>query len=44
MSRGPGIARAAALLAALTAVSQLLGFVRDAVIAAVFGAGAVLDA
>ncbi|MGY2065857.1 murein biosynthesis integral membrane protein MurJ [Blastococcus sp. SYSU DS0619] len=41
----PGrIARAATLLVSLTAVSQVLGFVRDAVIAAVFGAGAVLDA
>lgn len=40
----PGVARAAAVLAALTAVSQLLGFVRDAVIAAVFGAGSELDA
>jgi putative peptidoglycan lipid II flippase len=39
-----GIARAATLLVSLTAVSQLLGFVRDAVIAAVFGAGAALDA
>lgn len=43
MRRG-GVARAAAVLAALTAVSQLLGFVRDAVIAAVFGAGAEIDA
>ncbi|MCF6743361.1 murein biosynthesis integral membrane protein MurJ [Blastococcus sp. KM273128] len=45
--RGPlrgGVARAATLLISLTAVSQLLGFVRDAVIAAVFGAGAELDA
>ncbi|WP_456600268.1 murein biosynthesis integral membrane protein MurJ [Blastococcus sp. SYSU DS0616] len=45
--RGPrrgGVARAATLLISLTAVSQLLGFVRDAVIAAVFGAGAALDA
>lgn len=39
-----GIARAATLLVSLTAVSQILGFVRDAVIAAVFGAGAALDA
>lgn len=39
-----GIARAAALLVSLTAVSQLLGFVRDAVIAAVFGVGASVDA
>ncbi|MGY2079849.1 murein biosynthesis integral membrane protein MurJ [Modestobacter sp. SYSU DS0657] len=45
-TRGPGrgIARAATLLVSLTAVSQVLGFVRDAVIAAVFGAGAALDA
>ncbi|WP_369130195.1 murein biosynthesis integral membrane protein MurJ [Modestobacter roseus] len=41
---GRGIARAATLLVSLTAVSQVLGFVRDAVIAAVFGAGAALDA
>ncbi|MEX5720856.1 murein biosynthesis integral membrane protein MurJ [Geodermatophilus maliterrae] len=39
-----GIVRAATLLIALTAVSQVLGFVRDAVIAAVFGIGAALDA
>lgn len=39
-----GIARAATLLVLLMAVSQVLGFVRDAVIAAVFGAGAALDA
>lgn len=39
-----GITRAAALLVALTAISQSLGFVRDAVIAAVFGAGATVDA
>jgi putative peptidoglycan lipid II flippase len=38
------VARAAALVAGLTAVSQLLGFVRDAVIAAVFGVSADLDA
>ncbi|MDQ3481305.1 MAG: oligosaccharide flippase family protein, partial [Actinomycetota bacterium] len=44
MSGRPGVARAAAVLVALTAVSQLLGFVRDAVIAALFGAGAALDA
>jgi putative peptidoglycan lipid II flippase len=40
----PRVARATALLVSLTAVSQVLGFVRDAVIAAVFGAGAELDA
>src|SRR5680860_236474 len=44
MPRRLGVARAAALLAALTAVSQLLGIVRDAVIAAVYGAGAAIDA
>lgn len=44
MARKPGIARAAALLAMLAAVSQVLGFVRDAVIAAVYGAGSELDA
>lgn len=45
---GPGgrwsIARAAVLVAGLTAVSTVLGFVRDVVIGAVFGAGAQLDA
>lgn len=41
---GPGIGRASALLIALTAISQVLGYVRDAVIASVFGAGASLDA
>lgn len=44
MSAGRGVARAAILLAALTAVSQMFGFVRDAVIAAVYGASAALDA
>ena len=39
-----GIARAAVLLVSLTGVSQILGFVRDAAIAAVFGAGGELDA
>ena len=39
-----GVAGAAGLLAVLTAASQALGFVRDAVVAAVFGAGAALDA
>lgn len=39
-----GIARTTALLVSLTAISQVLGFARDAVIAAVFGAGAALDA
>lgn len=39
-----GVARAAALLVSLTAISQVLGFVRDAAIAAVFGAGAMVDA
>lgn len=38
------IGRAAVLVAGLTGVSTLLGFVRDAVIAAVYGAGAQLDA
>jgi putative peptidoglycan lipid II flippase len=38
------IARSAALVAGLTAASQALGFVRDAVIAAVFGTSASLDA
>ena len=42
--RGPGIARASALLVALTAISQVLGYVRDAVIASTFGAGSSLDA
>ncbi|MBG6189496.1 putative peptidoglycan lipid II flippase [Arthrobacter sp. CAN_A212] len=40
----PGIRRAALLVTGLTAVSTLFGFVRDVVIAAVFGAGAALDA
>jgi putative peptidoglycan lipid II flippase len=40
----PGIARAAALVTGLTAVSAALGFLRDIVIAAVFGAGSELDA
>jgi putative peptidoglycan lipid II flippase len=38
------IARSAALVAGLTAASQVLGFVRDAVIAAVFGTSASVDA
>ena len=38
------IGRAALLVAGLTGVSMLLGFVRDAVIAAVYGAGPQLDA
>lgn len=38
------IASAAILLASLTAVSQLLGLVRDSVLAATFGAGDNLDA
>jgi putative peptidoglycan lipid II flippase len=39
-----GIAQAAALVTGLTALSAILGFLRDIVIAAVFGAGAELDA
>jgi putative peptidoglycan lipid II flippase len=39
-----GIAQAAALVTGLTAFSAILGFVRDVVIAGVFGAGAQLDA
>ncbi|HEY9375471.1 MAG TPA: lipid II flippase MurJ, partial [Jiangellaceae bacterium] len=39
-----GIAQAAALLTGLTALSAILGFLRDVVIAGVFGAGAELDA
>ncbi|MEV0288364.1 murein biosynthesis integral membrane protein MurJ [Kribbella sp. NPDC050820] len=38
------VTRAAAVVTVLTAVSTLLGFARDVVIAAVFGAGAALDA
>ena len=38
------VARAALLIAVLTAVSRVLGFVREAVYAAVFGAGPELDA
>lgn len=41
---GKSISRAAVLVTGLTAVSTLLGFLRDVVIAAVFGAGAELDA
>lgn len=44
-NRGPGgVPRAALLVTGLTAISTLLGFFRDMVIAAVFGAGAELDA
>jgi putative peptidoglycan lipid II flippase len=39
-----GIAQAAALVTGLTAFSAVLGFLRDVVIAGVFGAGAQLDA
>jgi putative peptidoglycan lipid II flippase len=39
-----GIAQAAALVTVLTAFSAVLGFLRDVVIAGVFGAGAQLDA
>lgn len=39
-----GLSRAAILVTALTAISTLLGLVRDMVIAAVFGAGPDLDA
>jgi putative peptidoglycan lipid II flippase len=39
----PGIASAAVLLAVLAAVSAVLGFFRDVVIASVFGAGSELD-
>jgi putative peptidoglycan lipid II flippase len=39
-----GIAQAAALVTVLTAFSAILGFIRDVVIAGVFGAGAQLDA
>lgn len=38
------IARAAVLVTVLTALSTALGFVRDVVVAAVFGAGPALDA
>lgn len=42
--KGPTrIAQAAALVTGLTAASSILGFVRDVVIAGVFGAGAELD-
>jgi putative peptidoglycan lipid II flippase len=40
----PGIAQAAALVTGLAALSAILGFLRDVVIAGVFGAGAELDA
>ena len=44
MSRRAGLARSAIVLIFLTGVSQLLGFVRDAVIVAVFGISAEVDA
>jgi putative peptidoglycan lipid II flippase len=44
VSSRSGIARAAALVTGLTALSAGLGFLRDIVIAAVFGASADLDA
>ena len=44
MKARAGIAQAAALVTGLTAVSAMLGFLRDVVIAGVFGAGAELDA
>ena len=40
----PRIAQAAVLVTGLTALSAILGFLRDVVIAGVFGAGAELDA
>jgi putative peptidoglycan lipid II flippase len=43
VSRG-GLARSTALVAGLTLGSQLLGFLRDVVLAAVFGVGSSLDA
>ncbi len=43
-TRGGGITRAAALLAVLAAASAVFGFVRDVVIASVFGASGELDA
>lgn len=44
MAARSGVGRAALLVAALTAVSTVLGLVRDAVLAAVYGAGPQLDA
>ena len=44
MKARSGIAQAAALVTGLTALSAVLGFLRDVVIAGVFGAGAQLDA
>lgn len=44
MAARSGVGRAALLVAALTALSTVLGLVRDAVVAAVYGAGAQLDA
>ncbi|MGR6966597.1 murein biosynthesis integral membrane protein MurJ [Geodermatophilus sp. URMC 61] len=43
MNRG-SLARSTALVAGLTLGSQLLGFLRDVVLAAVFGVGSALDA
>ncbi|WP_026532450.1 murein biosynthesis integral membrane protein MurJ [Arthrobacter sp. H41] len=44
MARKGSVSRAAVLVTALTAISTLFGFLRDVVIAAVYGAGASLDA
>ncbi|HEY6667032.1 MAG TPA: lipid II flippase MurJ, partial [Propionibacteriaceae bacterium] len=44
MKARSGIAQAAALVTGLTAASAVLGFLRDVVIAGVFGAGGELDA
>lgn len=44
MTRLPGLGRAAVLVGGLSAGSLLLGFARDVVIAAVFGAGPEMDA
>lgn len=44
MSQGRGVASAATLVGVLAAVSLLLGFLRDVIIAAVFGASAAIDA
>ena len=44
MAASSSIGRAALLVAGLTGVSTLLGFGRDVVIAAVYGAGPELDA
>ena len=44
MSKGQSILKAAWIIAFITIISKLLGFVRDVVVANFFGAGLVSDA